>query len=1230
MSADSQPAAKPTEKPRAFSFNQLIDDEFDRLDQATPGKTSPHQPPLIASPGRADEPWISFTDRDLFGLALSGGGIRSATFNLGLLQALERKQLLKNVDYLSTVSGGGYIGGFWTAWRQRADKTSGDTRHFPSQPSPSTPPGKSGLPDTREQPEIRHLREFSRFLMPRVGFFCMETWAGIVTILGGLVPSMTAAISMLALLHYAWFYLSYALITASPLWSWVWLSVLVFAYQSLCEYGWRHSGKDGNTSQNLGLFILFAATASALTGVFWLYWRTAWMCDSMDVWLHKVQQCWQAGTGRSYPVDTGFDCILFQPAVILVIAGTVLLIARAIASRFVRGNDAIRWSSIFDRAAARCFAPAVMWAAMALVWEVCHWLLHQEWKFAATTGSTVTFGVLFVWLRDWLTKPTEENLASTLFGRIAEQIKPMVPQLLAIAFVFSMLVSVGVLVQGFGLGWPFRVAIGAGSALILTLGTLIFFDPARVGMHDFYRSRICRCFLGAARAAGQSNPRPTSEQYGDDITFGELRKNTEKQRPIHLVCCAANNLAGDTLGSLYRGARSAVISPFGISLGSHAATCDNLRYSSALTASAAAFNSQMGRVSMDLGPAVAFVMSAFNLRLGLWVPHPLMRNPRTPLLAGRPFYYEMFGQTKCDPLPPDDGGELLYQKIKKRVEPLAQQLPQAAHQATRNMMNLVASKQMADVCADKAGELSAKVVGLAANRIRDVQFLHLSDGAHFENLGLYELVRRHCRYIIVSDCGTDPEVAFDDLAVALRSIREDFGVEIDLDASPLRAEDSGRARQHAVVGTIHYDGLGGTDKGTILLFKPTLTGDEPTDIIQYQVRHPAFPHESTGDQFYNEAQWESYRRLGEHAGDSVLQPLAMDPGKKQRDETQFVENVFLDATQRWYPAADRQSETFLTLTQRCADVEASLCENAPARIRAEFFPEVAAAFTPVAKAPAEQPAEEKPSLLDEEVCVVHYMMLIAQLMEDAWVAADLENQWAHPLNEGWMNYFHRWAATPSFRRWWPIISPIYNNRFRGFVQDRFGIRLKEANGTGTGAALKLVALTDPEQVKTGFAWQHWLQRHGPTNLSGMQAFNYQLTLESVPDGFKPQSVQAGFLLCQWGEDDEGAFVQWHMRHLFVPHALVGSGFVTGLLEEVIAHFQKQHAIGTGPDRLQVLLDGESTPGETDSQRDIGHRSKRVHLINFYKSRSFVMSSPVHDRKTPCLLRLKLGPPRPSG
>src|SRR5262245_7848090 len=86
------------------------------------------------------EPYVRETPNDIVGLCLSGGGIRSATFNLGVLQALSKLGLLDRFHYLSTVSGGGYIGSWWTSVRRRR-------------------PGAK-IHEIPDEPEVRHLREF--------------------------------------------------------------------------------------------------------------------------------------------------------------------------------------------------------------------------------------------------------------------------------------------------------------------------------------------------------------------------------------------------------------------------------------------------------------------------------------------------------------------------------------------------------------------------------------------------------------------------------------------------------------------------------------------------------------------------------------------------------------------------------------------------------------------------------------------------------------------------------------------------------------------------------------------------------------------------------------------------------------------------------------------------------------------------------------------------------------
>src|SRR5215813_4570491 len=98
------------------NFEKLFKQENELLFQADNNQEAFKAVP-IEPPGPAGEPWVTYTSVDRVGLAFSGGGIRSATFNLGILKALHELHVLKYVDYLSTVSGGGYIGAWWTAWR---------------------------------------------------------------------------------------------------------------------------------------------------------------------------------------------------------------------------------------------------------------------------------------------------------------------------------------------------------------------------------------------------------------------------------------------------------------------------------------------------------------------------------------------------------------------------------------------------------------------------------------------------------------------------------------------------------------------------------------------------------------------------------------------------------------------------------------------------------------------------------------------------------------------------------------------------------------------------------------------------------------------------------------------------------------------------------------------------------------------------------------------------------
>jgi hypothetical protein len=157
------------------------------------------------------------------------------------------------------------------------------------------------------------------------------------------------------------------------------------------------------------------------------------------------------------------------------------------------------------------------------------------------------------------------------------------------------------------------------------------------------------------------------------------------------------------------------------------------------------------------------------------------------------------------------------------------------------------------------GPMGKEAMGLTGE---DSRYVYLSDGGHFENLGLYEMVRRRCRHVVVLDASADPDLKCKELGNALRKIRIDLGVSIDFEDGHLSELRNG-ARRWAVA-RIGYGGIDNADESSWLIYiKPVLAGNEPPDVTSYSAAHPTFPHQSTSDQNYDESQTESYRELGE-------------------------------------------------------------------------------------------------------------------------------------------------------------------------------------------------------------------------------------------------------------------------------------------------------------------------------------------------------------------------------
>jgi hypothetical protein len=160
-------------------------------------------------------------------------------------------------------------------------------------------------------------------------------------------------------------------------------------------------------------------------------------------------------------------------------------------------------------------------------------------------------------------------------------------------------------------------------------------------------------------------------------------------------------------------------------------------------------------------------------------------------------------------------------------------------------------------------------------------WLNLSDGGHIENMGVYELLRRRCKFIVCVDGEADPDFTFPGFMTLVRHAQIDFGVEIDAKLDDLRPDPKTKLSQtHCGLFRVHYPRLDDAPKGEglLLYLKLSVTGNEPELVRRYRLVNPEFPHQSTLDQFFDQEQFEAYRQLGVHVCEGLFLP-AVTRGK---------------------------------------------------------------------------------------------------------------------------------------------------------------------------------------------------------------------------------------------------------------------------------------------------------------------------------------------------------------
>jgi Patatin-like phospholipase len=308
-------------------------------------------------------------------------------------------------------------------------------------------------------------------------------------------------------------------------------------------------------------------------------------------------------------------------------------------------------------------------------------------------------------------------------------------------------------------------------------------------------------------------------------------------------------------------------------------------------------------------------------------------------------------------------------------------------------------------------------------------YVYLSDGGHFENLGVYELVRRRCRFILVCDAGADPKFEFFDLGSLVRKCRTDFGVRIEIDTTPLvRQGERSLSRWHCAIGKIHYEDVDPQAIPGILVYvKPTLTGDEPSDILNYASQNAQFPHQSTLNQFYGESQFESYRALGHHSIREVFREAVRDIGH-DLDQT---DQLFAELQRHWFPPPPDLEKNFRQTSRAITGLQRDLrMDDDLRRLSEDLYPELADDRPP-----------PPPLKRDAEFHTVNQML---HLMEEAWIGDQLESYHQHPMNRGWMNAFRRWTRADAFQRHWVTLRGMFTADFVRFCERELYLRTAPA------------------------------------------------------------------------------------------------------------------------------------------------------------------------------------------
>jgi len=783
-------------------------------------------------------------DEGTAGLALSGGGIRSSTFCLGVLQSLVERRVFRLVDWLSTVSGGGYVGScvsslFTIPRDHRVVDPAFDKETFGWEPD--------RMPLTMRQ-QIHHLRTHGDFLITRKGLFQAELLRSVGSYALGLVSSLLFVLSLLALAlgvllllgeAYTGGMLGWAArdgagglwemsLDASGFWWWA-LGAFLLGIAASCwviQGGRCRPGRAGLGTPTV------KPTAEDLRR---LRWRQLWIGLVVPVVLlavvHEI-----VGLADAHAA-LGLEGLLL-PTVLF--AGGWVAIAAHGATLAREDVKSVRWTADCRSRLGMLQGAATLAVLAGALCLLLAWLASCRTEILGTTlpvlGAVALFALRF------LAKgaaPGEEA-----GGRLAAWGRSVRRAALGVALVV-LFVALSVLLTVWSLSWldspalDFLLLTGAGVLVFALLPLLVDFN--RVSPHYFYRDRLADAYLRTA-AGGVDG----GAILRDDASL-PLRNlhgravGGANPAPYHLVQCAVNLPGSRDLARKDRRSDHFVFSRrfCGSTATGYVPTEDYaggfVTLAKAMTISGAATSSNMG-FHTTLARAVALTM--FNIRLGYWLPNPLTYPSRV--------------------LPE-------WETKPRNPEPMRE--PRSAPRLAPRWW----------------GGWLLREMGCTANL--DLDFVNLSDGGHTgDNLGLYPLLQRRCRVIVACDAECDPRFEYGSLASAIRQINTDENVRIDIQPDVIGdGRKPGGISRHFVVGRIEYpdctrEGDSAPHRrpavGWLIYVKSSFFDrEEPAPVKSYAQKNPRFPHQPTSDQFFDDDQFEAYRALGHHVAERLWEAV---------------------------------------------------------------------------------------------------------------------------------------------------------------------------------------------------------------------------------------------------------------------------------------------------------------------------------------------------------------------